>query len=55
MPPLPRIGVLVEVRAVEFRQAVRVRREMRRHPVQNHADPVLWQRSTKYMKSSGVP
>ncbi len=38
-----RILVLVKVRAVEKRQAVGVGREMRRYPVQDHADPVLVQ------------
>ena len=37
MRALARIGVLVKMRAVEFRQPVRVAREMRRRPVQNHA------------------
>ena len=35
---LPRIGVLVERRAVEAREAVRVLREMPGHPVEDHAD-----------------
>ena len=40
---LARIGMLVEVRAVETIQAVLVVRKMRRHPVENHADAVLVQ------------
>ena len=36
-----RIVVLVKVRAVEERQAVGVGGKVRRHPVQDHADPVL--------------
>ena len=43
MVPLARIGVLVEVRAVEVAQAVLVAGEVRRHPVEDHADPVLVQ------------
>ena len=35
MEPLPRVGVLVEVRAVEVGEAVLVRREVRRHPVED--------------------
>ena len=38
---LARVGVLVERRAVEERQAVRVLGEMRRHPVHNHPDACL--------------
>ena len=52
---LPRVGVLVQVRAVEVGQAVLVGREVRRHPVEDHADAVLVQVSTRYMKSCGVP
>ncbi len=37
---LARIGVLVERRAVETGQAVRVLRKMPRHPVEDDADPV---------------
>src|ERR1700726_5296523 len=36
-----RIGVLVEVRAVEERQGVLVVREVRRHPVEDDADAAL--------------
>ena len=48
MEALARIGVLVEVRAVEVCQAVLVGREMRRHPVEDDADaaPVQVRRST---------
>ncbi len=38
-----RVRVLVEVRAVEVAQAVFVRRKVRGHPVQDHADAVLVQ------------
>ncbi len=38
---LPRILVLVERRAVEAREAVRVLRKMTGHPVEDHANPVL--------------
>jgi hypothetical protein len=38
MLPLPRVGVLVEVGAVEVDQPVRIAREVRRHPVEDHAD-----------------
>ena len=43
MDALPRVGVLVEMRAVEQLQAELVGREMRRHPVEHHADAVLVQ------------
>ena len=39
MEALARVGVLVERRAVEMRQAVRVDGEMRRHPVEDDAEP----------------
>ena len=35
---LARVGVLVQVRAVEARQPVLVVREVRGHPVEDHAD-----------------
>src|SRR5581483_2512341 len=38
MVAFARVGVLVERRAVEAREAVRVRRKMRRYPVEDHAD-----------------
>ena len=38
-----RIGVLEQVRAVELREAVRILREVRRHPVHEHADAGLVQ------------
>ena len=41
MDALPRVGVLEEVGAVEEAQAVLVVREVRRDPVQDHADAVL--------------
>ena len=37
MESLARVGVLVEMRAVEVGEAVSVGREVRRHPVENHA------------------
>ena len=37
----PRVRVLVKMRAVEKCQAVRVAREMRRRPVENHAQAFL--------------
>ena len=43
MESLARVGVFVEMRAVEVGQAVPVGREVRRHPVENHADAVLVQ------------
>ena len=43
MKSLARIGVLVEMRAVEIGEAVRVGREVRRNPVENDADAVLVQ------------
>ncbi len=41
---LARIGVLEEMGAVKVRQAMLVRRKMRRHPIENDADTVLMQR-----------
>ena len=43
MEPLARVGVLVQVRAIEVRQAVLVGREVRGHPVEDHADAALVQ------------
>src|SRR5437588_1163372 len=43
MESLSRIGMLVEMRAVEIRKAMLIRREMRRHPVEYDADAVLMQ------------
>jgi hypothetical protein len=40
---LTRIRVLVEMSTIELGESVRVRGEMRRHPVENHADPMLMQ------------
>ncbi len=39
MEALPRVGVLVERGAVEVREAVRVDRKVRGHPVEDHAQP----------------
>ncbi len=41
MSPLAGIGVLIEVRAVELREAVSIAREMRGSPVQEDTDPSL--------------
>ena len=41
MLALARVGVLVERRAVEVGQPVRVLREVRRHPIDDHADARL--------------
>src|SRR4029434_8194251 len=38
MLALPGVGVLVEVGAVEVNEPVRIAREMRRDPVEDHAD-----------------
>ena len=43
MKALARVGMLVKMRAVEVGEAVRVGREVRRHPVEDHADAVLVQ------------
>ena len=37
----PRVGVFVQRGAVEFREAMRVLRKVRRHPVEDHADAGL--------------
>ena len=55
MKALARVGVLVEVRAVEKGQAVLVGREVRRHPIENHADAVLVQVVDEVHQSCGVP
>ena len=53
---MPRIGVLVKMRAVEVREAVSVVRKMRRHPIENHADAVAdADSSIRYIRSCGVP
>ena len=44
MHALLRVGVLVEVGAVEVAEAVLVAREVRRHPVEDDADAALVQR-----------
>ena len=43
METLPRVGVLEQMRAIEIGQAVSVRGEVGRHPIQNHSDSVLMQ------------
>ena len=43
MEPLPPVGVLVEMGAVEEREAVGVVREVRRHPVEDDPDAGLVQ------------
>ena len=50
MLPTARVGVLVERRAVEQRQRKVVPREVRRHPVKNHADARRVQRINQYRK-----
>src|SRR5947207_1559548 len=37
------VCMLKEMRAVEFREPMRVGREVRRHPVENHSDAALMQ------------
>ena len=51
----PRVRVLVERQPVEAGQRPLVAREVAGHPVEDDADPGLVQRSTRYLKSSGVP
>jgi len=55
MEALARIEILVERRAVEARQAVRVGREVRRHPVEQQADVRRMQRVDETGKDSGGP
>src|ERR1039457_2079307 len=43
MKSLPRIRVLVEVRAVEVGESMLVVRKMRRHPIEDHAESALVQ------------
>ncbi len=43
MEPLAGVGVLVEMRPVEVSEAVLVGGEVRRHPVEQNADPLLMQ------------
>ena len=50
-----RVVVLVERRAVEAREREVVAREVRRHPVEDHAEPVLVQAVDERAKSSGEP
>jgi hypothetical protein len=38
---LARIGVLVEMRAIEVAKAVAILRKMRRHPIEENADARL--------------
>jgi len=47
--------VLVEVGAVEVDEPVRVPREVRRHPVEDHADAATVEMVTKAMNSRGPP
>ena len=49
------IVVLVERRAVEARERPVVAREVRGHPVEDHADAALVQRVDERAESSGVP
>ena len=48
-----RVGVVVEVRAVEFGEAVRVRGEMRGHPIHNHPEAFLVQAIHKVLEVFG--
>ena len=48
-----RVGVLVERRAVEAREREVVAREVRRHPVEDHAEPVLVQAVDKGLEVVG--
>ena len=43
MKALPRVGMFEQMRPVEEGQSVAVGREVRRHPVENHRNPVLVQ------------
>src|SRR6185312_5489973 len=43
MKALPRIGMLEEMRAVEVRETMLVAREMRGHPIEDHAESALVQ------------
>ena len=52
---LARIEMLVERRAVETRQAVRIGREVRRHPVDDHADVRRMQRVDETGEGLGRP
>jgi hypothetical protein len=51
----PRVGMFVQRGAVEMREAVIVAWKMRRHPIEDHADPRLVAASMKYMKSCAEP
>jgi len=51
----PRIRVLVELRAVEESERPVVAREVRRHPVEQHADPVLVQPVDERAEVVGLP
>ena len=55
MVALARVGVLVQVRAVEEAQPVRVPGEVRRHPVEHHADAVLVQHIDEMHEVLRVP
>ena len=50
-----RVGVLVERRAVEARERPVVAREVRRHPVEDHADAVPVQPVDEAAEVVGVP
>ena len=52
---LARIEMLVERGAVEAGEAVRIGREVRRHPVEDDAEPGGMGASTKRAKPSGEP
>src|SRR5438270_3514434 len=53
MEPLPRIGVLVEMRAVKARKPVRVIREMGGNPIEQHANTSRVRRLDEFGKLLG--
>ena len=56
MAALHRIGVLVERRAVELAEPVRIVREMSRHPIENDGRGLRGgRRRPSAAKSAGVP
>ena len=55
MLPEPRIGVLIDRRAVEAPEAPVVAREVRRHPIDDHADVAPMERIDETTEPVGVP
>src|SRR5260370_30973583 len=53
MRAVERVGVLVEMRAVELREAVSVAGEMRGRPIENHTQSGLVTAIHKFHKSGG--